>query len=77
VFFAASFKVLARTSAADQETPAAGVLWIAWPKMASGVPTDLREGVVRRNALATGLVDIKVCSVNDTIAEFAGGEGSN
>ena len=43
----------------------AGMLWIAWPKMASGVATDLREGMVRDMGLAAGLVDIKVCAVND------------
>lgn len=46
--------------------PPAGVLWIAWPKQASGVATDLREDVVRATLLPTGLVDIKVCSINDT-----------
>ena len=45
-----------------------GGLWIAWPKLASGVPTDLRENVVRDTLLATGLVDIKVCSINDTFS---------
>jgi hypothetical protein len=49
-----------------KKLPAAGVLWIAWPKLASGVATDLREGVVRETLLATGLVDVKVCSINDT-----------
>jgi hypothetical protein len=44
----------------------AGALWIGWPKQASGVATDLREGVVRDTMLATGLVDVKVCSINDT-----------
>ena len=67
VFFAASLKVLtSHLPALVKKLPAAGVLWIAWPKMASGVPTDLREGVVRDTLLAAGLVDIKVCSVNDT-----------
>ena len=42
-----------------------GMLWVAWPKMSSGVPTDLREGVVQKIGLATGLVDIKVCAVNE------------
>ncbi len=46
--------------------PDAGALWIAWPKLASGVATDLRENVVRDTVLKTGLVDIKVCSINDT-----------
>jgi hypothetical protein len=43
-----------------------GGLWIAWPKRASGVPTDLTEDVVREIALATGLVDNKVCAIDAT-----------
>ena len=42
-----------------------GGLWVAWPKKASGVPTDLSEGVVREIALAAGLVDNKVCAIDD------------
>ena len=45
--------------------PAAG-LWIAWPKRASGVATDLTEDVVRELALANRLVDNKVCAIDDT-----------
>ena len=45
--------------------PAAG-LWIAWPKKASGVPTDMTEQTVRDVALPTGLVDNKVCAIDDT-----------
>jgi len=43
-----------------------GGLWVAWPKQASGVPTDLSEGVVRRYGLAQGLVDNKVCAIDET-----------
>jgi hypothetical protein len=43
----------------------AGGLWIAWPKKASGVATDLTEDVVREIALAAGLVDNKVCAVDE------------
>ena len=43
-----------------------GGLWIAWPKKASGVATDITEDVVREVALPTGLVDVKVCAVDDT-----------
>ncbi|MGN6867096.1 MAG: DUF3052 domain-containing protein [Solirubrobacteraceae bacterium] len=43
---------------------AAGGLWLAWPKRASGVPTDLSDNVVRQLGLATGLVDNKVCAVD-------------
>ena len=42
----------------------AGGLWIAWPKRASGVPTDLDESVVRQLGLAAGLVDNKVCAID-------------
>ena len=42
-----------------------GMIWIAWPKKASKVPTDLTEDVIRDTALALGLVDVKVCAVNE------------
>jgi hypothetical protein len=45
--------------------PACG-LWIAWPKRTSGVPTDLTDDVVREVALPTGLVDNKVCAIDQT-----------
>jgi hypothetical protein len=43
-----------------------GMLWVAWPKKASGVGTDLTEGVVRQFGLDSGLVDVKVCAIDDT-----------
>jgi hypothetical protein len=43
-----------------------GMIWIGWPKKASGVATDLTENVVRDYALTLGLVDIKVCAIDDT-----------
>ena len=54
------FDPLARTLCA------AGGLWIAWPKKTAGVATDLHEGIVREVGLAHGLVDNKVCAVDDT-----------
>ncbi|MBL8627962.1 MAG: DUF3052 family protein [Myxococcales bacterium] len=42
-----------------------GALWIAWPKKASKRPTDLTEDVIRRIGLAGGLVDNKVCAIDD------------
>jgi hypothetical protein len=45
-------------------TTAAGSLWIAWPKRASGIPTDLDENVVRDYALTHGRVDVKVCAID-------------
>lgn len=46
-------------------TPAAG-FWVAWPKKSAKVPTDMTEQVVRDVALPTGLVDNKVCAIDDT-----------
>ena len=67
VFFAANRRILAaHLPALLAKLPPTGALWIAWPKLASGVATDLRESVVRETLLATGLVDLKVCSVDDT-----------
>ncbi|HLX82969.1 MAG TPA: DUF3052 family protein [Terriglobales bacterium] len=43
----------------------AGMLWISWPKKASGVPTDLTENFIRQSGLDSGLVDIKVCAVSE------------
>jgi hypothetical protein len=42
-----------------------GMLWISWPKKASKIMTDLNENVVREIGLQNGLVDIKVCAVDD------------
>ena len=44
----------------------AGMLWIAWPKKASGVATDVTEDAVRAGALPRGLVDVKVCAIDAT-----------
>ncbi len=46
--------------------PKDGAPWIAWPKRASGVVTDITEDVVRREALAIGVADVKVCAIDAT-----------
>ena len=46
----------------------AGMIWISWPKKASGVATDITEDLVREAALAHGLVDVKVCAVDQVWA---------
>ena len=43
-----------------------GMVWISWPKKASGWKTDVTEDVIRDAALANDLVDVKVCAVDDT-----------
>jgi hypothetical protein len=45
-------------------TPA-GMLWVSWPKKTSGVQSDLNENIVRDIGLAKGMVDIKVCAVDE------------
>jgi hypothetical protein len=46
--------------------PNDGAIWVSWPKKSSGVPTDVTEDVVREVALPLGLVDVKVCAVDET-----------
>lgn len=46
--------------------PDRGVIWVSWPKRASGVATDITEDTIRAVALPMGLVDIKVCAVDAT-----------
>lgn len=43
-----------------------GMMWISWPKKASGVATDLDENFIRDFGLKEGLVDVKVCAVDET-----------
>jgi hypothetical protein len=43
-----------------------GMLWVAWPKRTAKVETDLSEGVVREFGLNAGLVDVKICAVDET-----------
>jgi len=43
-----------------------GMVWVSWPKKSSGVATDVSENVVRDTALSLGLVDVKVCAIDDT-----------
>ncbi|HEX6163353.1 MAG TPA: hypothetical protein VFZ31_08310 [Vicinamibacterales bacterium] len=46
-------------------------MWLAWPKKASGVASDLDGNIVRETGLAAGWVDYKVCSVDDTWSALA------
>jgi len=66
-FFFKSRKDLERglKSALKSMRPDAAV-WVSWPKKTSGVPTDITEDTIREVALPMGLVDIKVCAVDDT-----------
>ena len=48
-----------------QQIKSNGIIWISWPKKASKVATDITEDIIRNFAIEIGLVDIKVCAVND------------
>lgn len=67
LFFVLSERALMRDFAklAARLTPN-GMLWIAWPKKSSGVATDLSELRVQRIGLDAGLVDVKVCAIDET-----------
>ena len=43
-----------------------GTLWMSWPKRSSGVATDITEDAIRELALARGMVDTKVCAIDET-----------
>lgn len=49
-----------------EKTVTAGMIWVAWPKRASGVATDLDENGIRELALPLGVVDVKVCAIDAT-----------
>jgi len=55
-----------RFAPAVARTPPDGAIWVAWPKKASGVVTDLDDHAVRAHGLAEGLVDVKVCAIDAT-----------
>jgi len=65
-FFATSHEELARRfpelKGALKDT---GMLWISWPKRTSRIVSDIKENVVREIGLAQGLVDVKVCAVDE------------
>jgi len=42
-----------------------GAIWVSWPKKASGIPSEITEDTVREVALPLGLVDIKVCAIDE------------
>jgi len=67
LFFVLSERILARdfTKLAERLT-SNGMIWIAWPKKSSGVSTDLTFERVQRIGLDVGLVDVKICAINET-----------
>jgi len=67
LFFVVTERVLARDFARlARKLPPHGMIWIAWPKKSSGVTTDLTFEPVQRIGLDAGLVDVKICAIDDT-----------
>jgi hypothetical protein len=66
IFSIARAHLVAELRRALEEIEQDGAIWVSWPKKASGLRTDLTEDVVRQVALPLGLVDVKVCAVDET-----------
>ena len=67
LFFVTTERVLARDFARlAKKLVTNGMIWIAWPKKSSGVTTDLTFANVQRIGLDAGLVDVKICAVDET-----------
>jgi hypothetical protein len=66
IWFVTSRRELESRFGAVARAVAEGTLWIAWPKGSSGVETDMREDDVRDVAPPAGLVDSKVCAIDET-----------
>lgn len=67
LFFVVSERALAREFARlAEKLTTNGMIWIAWPKKSSGVTTDLSFERVQRIGLDVGLVDVKICAIDDT-----------
>ncbi len=66
IWFAKSRSDLQKRVAGFGELAGSGGLWIAWPKKTSGAATDLSANLVRKAGLAAGLVDYKICAIDET-----------
>src|SRR5262245_47118550 len=66
IFSVARAHLVGELRIAIKEIEQDGAIWVSWPKKSSGVVTDITEDVIRDVALPMGLVDIKVCAVDET-----------
>ena len=65
LFAADRARLVRRWSPLEARLTTAGRLWVCWPKRSSGLQTDLSQGDVREYGLAAGLVDVKICAVDE------------
>ena len=66
LFVASKAELSARLESCMHEITQSGTIWVSWPKKSSGVASDVNGNVIRELALPLGLVDVKVCAVDDT-----------
>jgi hypothetical protein len=66
VFVTELAALAARLPTLQQAIAPRGMIWVSWPKKSARVPTDVTENAIREVALPLGLVDVKVCAVDDT-----------
>jgi len=64
-FIKSKSELEARLPGLKKELKPNGMIWVSWPKKAAKIATDVDENVIRNLALSTGLVDVKVCAVDD------------
>lgn len=66
IFTRHSLELKSMLEKARHSVKPAGMIWVSWPKKSSGVKSEISEDTIRDFALPIGLVDIKVCAVDDT-----------
>ena len=66
IFSKSRKELRAQLSVSIKEIRQDGMIWVSWPKKSSGVPSEITEDVVRELALPLGLVDVKVCAIDET-----------
>lgn len=66
LFSAGASALMTRLNSCREKIAPDAIVWISWPKKTSGVKSDLSENLIRDMILPTGLVDIKVCALDET-----------
>jgi hypothetical protein len=64
-FTKSSFELRKELPVLKKHLSKSGMLWISWPKKSSRIETDLNEDIIRNFALSGGLVDVKVCAIDE------------
>jgi hypothetical protein len=65
LFATSAFQLKSKLESVRKRIVPGGVIWVSWPKKSSGVTSDITEDTIRDLALPMGLVDVKVCAVDE------------